>query len=841
MIHEMEMRTELLASIAADSDSELVRLALEASGGADGVELRIDSVPHPDLARLRDEVGRLAKPILLTCRTRREGGAYAGTETERLALLRRAIDVGFDYVDVEIDSLSSPLPRNETTKTKLVLSHHDFEGLPRNAERLVERALALGADVVKIAARVSSLRDSLRLAELGDKVRAAGKDYAPVFMGPSGTSGRILAHRLGARFAYAPVTGSRPTGPGQVRLDELVELYRFSAIGAGTEIYGLLGSRATSSLSPVMHNRLFARLGRNAVYVPFQESELAPFVEAARRLGVAGLSVTLPFKESILSYLDEVDEEARRIGAVNTVVVRQGRWKGFNTDRDGVLEPLRPLGALEGPGVKKVVVLGAGGAARAALSALSDRAARIVVLARDQSRAEVLARQWGAGWGPIERLTGERWDLLVNATPVGSEGATGSGDLPVGEIPASSIVFDMVSVPERTKLIERARVAGARTVTGLEMLAAQAAHQARLWTGEMPGSSELLRYARGRIGSAEMDRYSRQVLFKAIGLAGQTRIRQSAVLVVGAGALGSIASEMLVRAGVGRLRLVDRDYVDESNLQRQSLYDERDVREGLPKAVAAARKLGWINGNVDIEGRVEDVHRGNVLAMIEGMDLIVDGTDNFETRYLLNDAAIRSGIPWIYAAAVGSYGMSFVVVPGKTPCLRCLLEDEPAPGSSPTCDTAGVIAPAVHAVAAFQVAEALKLLSGRTEALTGSLLSLDVWQGRVDRFRPSGRREDCPACGLGKLDFLDGDSGSQTVTLCGRNAVQVRPARAAVLSLEEMGARLSALGETTVNRYLLRARIGDRELVLFADGRAIVHGTSDPAEARTFYARYVGS
>jgi adenylyltransferase/sulfurtransferase len=398
----------------------------------------------------------------------------------------------------------------------------------------------------------------------------------------------------------------------------------------------------------------------------------------------------------------------------------------------------------------------------------------------------------------------------------------------------------MVTSPERTELIRRARELGASTVTGLEMLAAQATHQALLWTGEKPPARELLAYARGASGK-QMERYSRQVLFKEIGPSGQARIRASAVVVVGAGALGSIAAEMLVRAGVGRVRVVDRDYVDESNLQRQTLYDEADVRDGLPKAVAAAVKLRRINGDVDVEGRVEDVHAGNALALVSGMDLILDGTDNFETRYLLNDVSIQSGIPWIYAACVGSYGMSFVVLPGKTPCLRCLLEDEPPPGTSPTCDTAGVIAPAVHAVSAFQVTEALKVLSGRGDALSGAVLSLDVWQGSADSFRPARRREDCPACGRGALDYLSGSSGSHAVTLCGRNAVQVRPGRSTELALDEVARRLQAHGDVTRNDYLLRAKLDGCELVLFRDGRAIVHGTTDPTEARSLYARYVGN
>jgi hypothetical protein len=207
----------------------------------------------------------------------------------------------------------------------------------------------------------------------------------------------------------------------------------------------------------------------------------------------------------------------------------------------------------------------------------------------------------------------------------------------------------------------------------------------------------------------------------------------------------------------------------------------------------------------------------------------------------LNDASVETGVHWIYAASVGSYGMSFVVIPGKTPCLRCFMEEEPAPGSSPTCDTAGVIAPAVHAVAAFQVSEALKLLAGREDALHGSILSLDVWQGRMDRFRPSSARGECPACGRRSFDYLTGTAESQAVTLCGRNAVQIRPARPAELELKEIATRWNELGEVMLYDYLLRAKLDGYEIVLFKDGRAIVHGTEEPSEARSLYARYVGS
>ncbi len=338
-----------------------------------------------------------------------------------------------------------------------------------------------------------------------------------------------------------------------------------------------------------------------------------------------------------------------------------------------------------------------------------------------------------------------------------------------------------------------------------------------------------------------MDRYSRQILFREIGEEGQRRLRGSRVVVVGVGALGSVSSEMLVRAGVGYLRLVDRDYVDETNLQRQGLYDEESLERNLPKAVAASEKLRKINHEVEIDGRVEDLNPNNVEELLDDVELVLDGTDNFEARYLLNDACIKTGKTWIYAACVGSYGLTFVIRPGKTPCLRCLMEEEPPPGTTPTCDTAGVIAPVVHAVTAFQVTEALKILAGKEDKLLGMLLSIDVWSGNFDRFQPSAPRKDCPACGRRDFIYLAGSVESRAATLCGRNAVQIKPGRDAVVELEEIASRLRALGEVKVNPHLLRFKTGERELVVFADGRAIIHGTEDPAEARSLYARYIGS
>ena len=348
------------------------------------------------------------------------------------------------------------------------------------------------------------------------------------------------------------------------------------------------------------------------------------------------------------------------------------------------------------------------------------------------------------------------------------------------------------------------------------------------------------------------DRYSRQTLFSGIGPDGQERLAVSRVLVVGAGALGSASLDMLVRAGVGTVRFVDRDTVELSNLQRQSLYDEEDARDGTPKAEGARRRLAAINSEVTLEPLALDLHAGNVREVIEGADLVLDATDNFETRYLINDAAVATGTPWIYAACVGSYGMTLTIVPGRTGCLRCVVPDVPPPGVSPTCDTAGVIAPAVQAVASYAVTEALKLLAGRADELATGIWHLDVWERSSYRMDIGGPDPDCPACGRGEFPFLSGDAGGSLLTLCGRNAVQVRPAASRSPGdagdpdfLDRLGVRLGELPEVRdslrVTRHLLQFEVGERRLVVFPDGRAIVHGSGDPAEARTLVSRYIGN
>ncbi len=336
-------------------------------------------------------------------------------------------------------------------------------------------------------------------------------------------------------------------------------------------------------------------------------------------------------------------------------------------------------------------------------------------------------------------------------------------------------------------------------------------------------------------------RYSRQELFGKIGLTGQQNIRSKHVLMVGAGALGTANADMLVRAGIGRLTLVDRDYVDWSNLQRQQLYDEADAREQIPKAVAAQRRLQQINSDVDIRALVQDVSLEEIGDIAAGVDLIVDATDNFDTRLLINDYAVKHQIPWIYGACVGSYGTTFTIVPGQTPCLHCLLGTVPLGGA--TCDTVGVISPAVQMVAAYQSAEALKLLTGDNSALQGKLISFDLWNNQHQAIQISAmKKTDCPTCGEHPVyPFLQLEHQAKTAVLCGRDTVQIRPVTGAVRNLNEAARLLSHQGgQVEHNPYLVSVVIGAHRLVLFQDGRVLIHGTKDIAEARSIYHKYLG-
>ncbi|MDB5387561.1 MAG: moeB [Planctomycetaceae bacterium] len=344
---------------------------------------------------------------------------------------------------------------------------------------------------------------------------------------------------------------------------------------------------------------------------------------------------------------------------------------------------------------------------------------------------------------------------------------------------------------------------------------------------------------------AELSRYHRQILFPAIGEAGQRQLGLSRVLLCGCGALGTVLAETLVRAGVGFLRLVDRDFVELTNLQRQVLFDEQDLADQLPKAVAAARKLRLINSQVTVEPHVADVSPANVLNLATGVDLILDGTDNFETRFLLNDVSLELGIPWVYGGCIGSHGQVMPIFPGETACLRCLIEEVPAPGTTETCDTAGILGPTVNMIASLQAVQALKILSGHRDQVEASLHILDVWDGTLRKMSVKNLRDQgqCPACCKGERSWLHGDRASQTAVLCGRNAVQVSPAERRQIGLVEFAEKLRASGQVTVNPFLLRLVVQDGayEITLFADARAIIKGTDDPSVAKSLYARYVGA
>lgn len=337
------------------------------------------------------------------------------------------------------------------------------------------------------------------------------------------------------------------------------------------------------------------------------------------------------------------------------------------------------------------------------------------------------------------------------------------------------------------------------------------------------------------------DRYARQTVLPRIGAAGQARLSNSRVLVAGCGALGTHVAEALARAGTGYLRLVDRDYVELSNLQRQVLFDENDVASGQPKAIAARNRLATINSAIAIDAVVDDLNAANIAKHADGIDLIVDATDNFETRYLVNDAAVRAGIPWIYGGVLATHGVTMTIVPGQTACLRCAFPEPAEPGSAPTCDTAGVLGPAVALIAAIQAAEALKVLVGSLHDVNDTLLSIDAWTLAFTRLRVP-RDPACPACGDGAREypFLQPHCGTRTTVLCGRDTVQVTMQSPARLALDLLADKLRDAGAVRHNEHLLRLQLEERELVIFPNGRVLVHGTDDPAVARSLVARYVG-
>jgi adenylyltransferase/sulfurtransferase len=338
-----------------------------------------------------------------------------------------------------------------------------------------------------------------------------------------------------------------------------------------------------------------------------------------------------------------------------------------------------------------------------------------------------------------------------------------------------------------------------------------------------------------------ISRYLRQTIFPGIGEAGQKKLLEARVIIIGCGATGTVIANHLARTGIGHLTVVDRDFIELNNLQRQLLFDENDLVQNLPKAIAAERKLRAINSDIEVRGIVSDVNPENMEDLVRGASLVMDGTDNFETRYIINDACLKHNIPWIYTGAVATYGMSQTIIPGQTACLRCLVNEMPPAGTSPTCDTAGVVGPVVSAIASVSATEAIKLIVGNGE-LNGGIIHFDLWHNSFDHFGSSGPRPDCPACQQHNFEFLNQEKGGHIASLCGRDAVQIRQPGGHEISLSELAKRLRSVSQVTAfNDYLLRFTVDGYEITLFADSRAIIKGTEDESIARGLFAKYVGA
>ncbi len=334
-----------------------------------------------------------------------------------------------------------------------------------------------------------------------------------------------------------------------------------------------------------------------------------------------------------------------------------------------------------------------------------------------------------------------------------------------------------------------------------------------------------------------IDRYSRQTLFPGIGKEGQQKLGNSYVVIIGCGALGTIIATSLVRAGVGKTRIIDRDFIEYHNLQRQVLFSEEDIKAELPKAIAAERHLKKVNSSVEIEGVVSDVNYTNIEKLVAGADLILDGLDNLETRFLINDVSLKHGIPWIYGGAISSYGMTMNIIPHETPCFRCLQASPTSNAIGLTCDTAGVISPAPFIIGSLQTVEAMKILVG-AEEINRDLIMIDIWREEFDHLEIA-HRADCPAC-RGEYEFLEARFGTRATSLCGQNAVQVLNPEVREVSFERLATHLGPLGEVNYNEFMLRFRVSNHEIVIFPDGRAIVKDTNDESLARGLYAKYIG-
>ena len=479
-------RARLCATVTAETTAGL-RAARDAASGADLVELRLDGVRDLDVDGALS--GR-AGPVLVTCRPVGEGGRFAGSEEERRRILLRAFELGADWVDLEWRGGFEPLIA-ERRGRNVVLSMHDFEATPADLESRYRTMRATGAEVVKIAAYSRSAADVVRLLRLG---RGTGGELAVlVGMGPIGVPTRLLPAHFGSAWTYA----GDGVAPGQVPLADMIERYRCHRASASTAVYGVAGAPIGHSLSPVMHNAGFADAGLDAIYVPFEAAGAGDLMQLVEALGVRGLSVTAPFKESILEYVGDVDPVGRQTGAVNTLRADGGGWRGLNTDVAGFLAPLEAQGGVDG---LRCCVLGAGGAARSAAAGLAGRGAAVTVCARRLERAAEVAALAGGAAGAFPPPPGS-WDLLVNTTPVGTAPHVDDTPVPAEALAGGSTVYDLVYNPARTRLLRDAEAAGCRAIGGLDMLAAQAVRQFEWWCGTRPSTDLFLRAARAALAA----------------------------------------------------------------------------------------------------------------------------------------------------------------------------------------------------------------------------------------------------------------------------------------------------------------------------------------------------
>lgn len=460
-----------------DTDGALRRME-ELAPVADLFEVRADLMASVDLAVLRE---RAPRPLVLTCRASSQGGQMPDGDPARRETLVAGLELGFDYVDVEYELLSSTV-RAHSTGRRLVLSHHDLTGTPGDLEGLYDRMCEPGPAVVKIVVTPRIFADVGRVLALCERVRERGPVPLIAFsMGRLGLPTRLLGGRYGAPWTYAASATGREAAPGQLGVDAMARLYRVRDVTKATRVYGLVGTDVSRSLSPALHNRAFAERSLDAIFVPISADDLDAFWNALPLLDLSGFSVTRPYKGDVIPRLASVDEAARRMASVNTVVRNGNGWIGASTDGGGVLKPLRERTELAG---RDVVILGAGGAARAAASALAAEGARVMVLARDPERAAEASRPSGSASGPLSALLHTHWDILINATPVGQSPNESESLVPAALLRPGKLVFDMVYSPRETRLLREARAAGCVTVEGLEMLAAQGALQFEMWTGQ---------------------------------------------------------------------------------------------------------------------------------------------------------------------------------------------------------------------------------------------------------------------------------------------------------------------------------------------------------------------